>query len=206
MSTTSPDPTLAWTIPEQTMWVTLQAITQATGPQAPALLTEAGLGRFLARPPAPESMQPVATAAELNALYQLLHHKLGDALTRLFHRNCGEIVATGLLQRPEAQRLAAAVPPGPPDVQLRWFAEAFAAWSGRNWAQLTITEDAVACYYTVAVCPACVGITGAQLPLCASATVIYQRLARAWLGRRVRVEEIACAAMGAPHCTYALYK
>jgi bacteriochlorophyll 4-vinyl reductase len=203
---TAPDSTLRWTIPEETMWVTMQAITQAAGPQAPALLTEAGLGRFLNQPPTPGSMQLVATVEELNLLYQVIHRKLGDALTRLFHRNCGEIVATGLLQRPEAQRLAAAVPPGPPDVQLRWFADAFAAWSSRNWAQLTVTEDAVACYYTVGVCPACTGISGAQLPLCASATVIYQRLMRTWLGRRVRVEEIACAAMGAPHCVYALYK
>jgi bacteriochlorophyll 4-vinyl reductase len=193
-------------IPEQTMWVTVQAITQTTGERAPHLLRQAGLGRFLDNPPSPASMRPVATVAELGALYLMLHTMLGDALTRLFHRNCGEIVAGALLQLPEAQQLALTPKPSGRDAQVRWFADAFGAWSSSTWARLEVSEDAVACYFTVSDCPACQGISGAQIPICASADVIYQRLAKAWLGWRVRVEEIECAAMGHPNCKYALYK
>jgi predicted hydrocarbon binding protein len=206
MTIRAPAPPRDWTIPEQTMWVTMQAIHQTTGPQARALLTKAGLGRFLTTPPTPDSMQPVAAAAELGALYGLLHRQLGDALTRLFHRNCGEIIAAALLQLPEAAHLAAAAKSIAPDAQVRWLAETIAEWMGRAWAPMTITEDAVACYLTIGFCLHCAGISGATIPLCATGTVVNQRLARAWLGRRVRVDEITCTAMRAAHCTHALYK
>jgi predicted hydrocarbon binding protein len=35
---------------------------------------------------------------------------------------------------------------------------------------------------------------------------MFAALAHALVGRRVRVVEVECAAMGAAHCKYALYK
>src|SRR5215218_3395596 len=95
-----------WTIPEQTMWVTMQSIQQTTGPHAPALLREAGLDRFLTHPLDPGSFRPGATAAELRALYLGICTMVGDGGCRLYQRNCGTIIADILLHLPEGQRLA----------------------------------------------------------------------------------------------------
>lgn len=87
---------------------------------------------------------------------------------------------------------------------MRWFAAAFGAWMAPSWTPVRISEDAAACYLQLERCPSCLGITGAPRPLCAANDALYQRLLRAWLGRHVRVEEVACVATGAPHWTYAL--
>ncbi len=195
----------SWTVPEQTMWVALQAIQQTTGAQAPALLREAGLDRFLTTPLDPQSRRPVATGRELGALYHHIYTILGYGAYRLFERNCGTIIADTLLRLPEGQHLAAQAATIPPDRQVRWFAEAFGAWMAQALTPVRITEDAQACYLELAACPSCAAISGAPGPVCASSEVLFQRLLRTCLGRRVRVEEVTCTAQGAAHCTYALY-
>jgi hypothetical protein len=193
-------------IPEQTMWIIIQAIQQTTGPHAPALLREAGLGRFLTSPLQPGSHLLVATATELGALHHGVYTILGEGGYRLFQRNHGYIVASLILKLPEIQRLAAQVPAVAPDEQVRWWVETYGAWMARAWSRVRIREDAQAFYLELDACPSCVGITGARRPLCASGEVVYGHVLREWLGRRVRVEEVACVAIGAPHCRYAIYK
>src|SRR5262249_34314215 len=112
----------------------------------------------------------------------------------------------GLLQRPEMQQALAGARDLPPERQIRWFAEAMVAWSGRAWAPLILTEDERACYLAYEICYACYGITNAKRPFCAAGDVLFSRLGRAALGHRIHVVEVECAAMGAPHCKYALYK
>lgn len=47
---------------------------------------------------------------------------------------------------------------------------------------------------------------GVQIPLCAFNEVSNKKIVETLLGRRVRVAEVACAALGVPHCKIAFYK
>jgi bacteriochlorophyll 4-vinyl reductase len=197
---------MAQTVPEQTMAMVLHVMQEIAGVQAGPILTQAGLGRFLTTPPDRTSMRPAASQEELIQLFRNIYRMLGEDLTRLFMRNYGESTANVLLQLPDVQALLAEIRPVPREQQMRRLAETLEPWMARGWAPLTITEDKDACYMAYEVCYACYGITGAKRPLCAAGDVIFARLAREALGRRVRVVEVECAAMGAERCKYALYK
>ena len=197
---------MIYTVPEQTMSRVLESIQKTAGQYATRLLIEAGLDRFLTTPPSPTGIQLVAAPEELSQLYHGVYNMLGEDFTRLFHRNYGEVTAAALLHAPAMAEMIAAGPSVPAAQQVRWFADSFAAWASRTWAQTTVSEDAVACYMELKECYSCAGISAAKRPLCASTDVIYRRLAHACLGRRIRVAETECAAMGAPHCRWALYK
>ena len=71
---------------------------------------------------------------------------------------------------------------------------------------MRVSEDAEACYIALVYCVACQGIQGAQAPICAAGDVLFRTMAEYVTGLRVRVVEIECAALGAPHCKHALYK
>jgi hypothetical protein len=187
------------------MRVYIQALHKTSGRNFEPLLIAAGLGRYTHALP-PDDWSPAATADELVRLNHTVYAMLGEHLTRLFHRNCGEAIFPGVLASPWGTKARAELALLPPEGRLAWFVQAAASMAERGWGHHTVTEDATAWYLTTAVCSICVGIQGVSAPICASSPAMFGGLAREVLGRRVRVAEVECVALGHPHCKYAFYK
>jgi hypothetical protein len=90
--------------------------------------------------------------------------------------------------------------------RMGWLMQQSAAQSARSGIPLHITEDATCWYEEPEVCYICAGIRGVQAPICMMRESFGRRVAEQVMGRRVRVVEVACAAMGAPHCKFAVWK
>ena len=113
------------------MRVFLQALQKTSGRQFEPLLTAAGLARFAHTLP-PTDWSPAATAAELVRLNGTVYAMLGEHLTRLFHRNCGEAIVPGVLASQWGPEARAAVAGLPPDQQLAWLVSAAAKMAERG--------------------------------------------------------------------------
>ena len=196
---------MAGEVTSNTMRVVIQSVQQTSGPQFGLLLRAAGLERFVATLPAAD-MQFCATGEELVRLFHTVYEMLGEDCTRLFHRNCGVLFAEGTLAGRWGQDMLQRAPQIPAGARLAWFARELAEMAGRAYSPQILTEDATAWYLASEVCYTCLGIHNVSAPLCAAATMMYKGLADKLVGRRVRVAEVTCAAMGAPHCKFALYK
>lgn len=196
---------MAGEVNSTTMRVVLHAVEEVSGRQFGPLLQTAGLGRFLTTLP-PDDLTPAADGAELVQLFQTVYGMLGESCTRLFHRNCGVRFAAGIVASLWAPDVRRRRPAGEPAAQLGWFVQELAALAALSYSRLGIHEDGQAWYLTTEVCHTCLGIADAHAPLCASAETMYSLLGTDILGRPVRVVEVACAAMGAAHCIFALYK
>jgi V4R domain len=194
----------AASIPGQSLRQILLTLQASCGQQYEPLLKAAGLARFLHSLP-PDDWNPAGTTGEVARLFKVVYDMLGEELTRLFHRNNNLAIAEYLLHSPRGQQMIAQAAQMPPDQRLGWFVRETAVFSGRTWTPHTASEDADAWYLTNEHCLVCAGVQGAAAPFCGSAT-LYAHMAKAIVGRRVRVVEVECAAMGAPHCKYALYK
>jgi len=192
------------TIPGQSFRQILVTLQASCGQQYEPLLKAAGLMRFQQTLP-PDDWSPAGTAAEIARLFKVVYDMLGEDLTRLFHRNNNLAIAKFILKSPAGQSMVAEAAQIPAGQRLGGFVRAMALSSGRTWTPHTVSEDADAWYLTNEHCLVCAGVQGAASPFCGSAT-LYAYLAKAVIGRRVRVVEVECAAMGAPHCKYALYK
>ena len=188
-----------------TLRYALLAVQQISGAQYEVLLTRAGLTRFRDALP-PVDLQPVATRAELSQLFATTYELLGEALTRLFIRNFGKAIAETLVGSAPWLALAAQGAGVPRDGQRAWFVQQMAQVTGRNWSHMTISEDAAAWYLELEACPICAGIRGISAPICANVEGVWAAAARLMIQQRVRVAEVACHAMGAPHCRFAIYK
>jgi bacteriochlorophyll 4-vinyl reductase len=202
---TTDQPAPSSTITANVMHVFIQALQKTSGRQFESLLTAAGLERYAHTLP-PADWSPAATADELVRLNRTVYAMLGEQLTRLFHRNCGEAIVPGVLASAWGAQARTVLPTLPPDQRLAWFVRAAASMAERGWGHHTLTEDAIAWYLTAAFCPTCVGITGVSAPLCAQSPALFAGLAREVLGRRVRVVEVECVALGHSACKYAFYK
>ncbi len=187
------------------MRVFIRALQKTSGRSFEPLLTAAGLARFAHTLP-PEDWSPAATTEELVRLNLTVYSMLGEQLTRLFHRNCGEAIIPGVLASAWGEQARTAVAGLPPDQRLAWLVGAAAKMAERGWGHHTVTEDATAWYLTAEFCPTCVGIKGVSTPICAQSPTLFAGLAKEVLGRRVRVAEVECVALGHPHCKYAFYK
>jgi hypothetical protein len=192
------------TLPGNTMRMVLQALKDVSGVQYERLMDKAGLKHYLFELP-PDSWRPGGTEDELARLFATVYGLLGEPLTRLFLLNYGLLLAPRVLQSELARGLVAGIAPVPEAQRLAWFVPALAAMVGRGWVRQTVTEDAEAYYLTPERCLVCAHVRGATAPLCADAEALYSSLAKALVGR-VRIAEVACAAQGAAHCTYAFYK
>lgn len=198
-------PLPAGTITANVMRVFIQALQKTSGRNFEALLTAAGLDRYIHALP-PDDWSPAATGEELVRLNLTVYSMLGEQLTRLFHRNCGEAIIPGVLASAWGEQARTAVAGLPPDQHLAWLVGAAAKMAERGWGHHTVTEDATAWYLTAEFCPTCVRITGVSAPICAQSPTLFAGLAKEVLGRRVRVAEVECVALGHPHCKYAFYK
>lgn len=192
-------------VPANTMRNALLVVQQISGGQYALLLSHAGLERFRDALPA-EDMQLVATRAELSRLYSTVYEMLGEALTRLFMRNSGKGFAEVLVRSESWQALAQEGAGVPPEQRRAWFVQQMAKVTGRNWSRTNISEDADAWYLELEFCPNCAGITGVSAPICANVEVVWAAAAKLMIQQRVRVVEVACHGMGAPHCKFAIYK
>ena len=192
-------------IPARTMRLTLQTMKENSGSQYGHLLAAAGLARYSDMLP-PDDWTPSATSAELAELYHTVYTMLGESLTRLFLRNYGQGLARAVLEQKWGQAMLAQAPNIPASQRVHWFVDKWLAHTGQHWTLMTVAQDSVAWYLTPEFCQYCARISGVSAPLCAATEVMLRTVAEKIVGWRVRVVEIECAAMGAPHCKYAIYK
>jgi hypothetical protein len=191
-------------IPGQSFLQITRTLQATCGQQYEPLLKAAGLARFLQTPPA-DDWRPAGTSAELVRLFTVVYDMLGEDLTRLFHRNCNVAIASYILEGQWAAAARAEAAQVPAEQRLAWAVQEIARYCARSWSPHLISEDAGAWYLTNDHCVVCADVRGAVGPFCGTATM-FAALAQALVGRRVRGIEVECAAMGAPHCKYALYK
>ena len=198
---TTPPPNLA----PQTARLLLETLQQVSGAQYPKLLQQAGLARFtpgadLLRHPGP------LTTSEVQNLLQVIWTQLGEGLFRLYEQNMGMGMAVGFVQGPAGAALRAAVQALPPDRQLAAAVQGYYQQLVQSSPHSALQEEATAWQLTFAPCMACLGLTGAQAPVCASVGIVTQQLLAHAIERRVKVTEIACHAQGAPACVFAVAK
>jgi hypothetical protein len=192
------------TMPGNTMRMILQAVKDVSGVQYERLMVKAGLKHYLYALPA-DSWRPGGTEDELVRLFATVYELLGEPLTRLFLLNYGLLLAPRVLQSELARGLVGGIALVPPPQRLEWFVQALAVMAGRAGTRQTVSEDAEAYYLTLERCLVCTQVHEARTPLCADTEALYSSLAKHLIGR-VRIAEVECAAMGAPHCKYAFYK
>ncbi len=183
----------------------MTTLQQVSGAQYPKLLQQAGLERFkpgadLLRHPAP------LTAMEIQQLLQVIWTQLGEGLFRLYEQNMGTGMAQVFVQGPAGAALRAAVQALPPDRQLAAAVQGFYRQLVQSSPHSLLQEEAAAWHLTFAPCMACLGLTDAQAPVCASVGIVIQQLLGHAVERRVKVTEIACHAQGAPACVFAIPK
>ncbi|HMA34488.1 MAG TPA: 4-vinyl reductase [Chloroflexia bacterium] len=183
----------------------LRGVQEISGNQYPVLLKRAGWERFVQAPP-PDDWQPAATGDEMGRLIGGVYTMLGEPLTRLFLRNCGNAFAAAYLQTPHGQQMRTQLAGLPEADRLGWVVQTTAEQSTRAGAPRRVSEDAGAWYVEAAHCHICLHIRGAQAPICAFTEQSYKVVFDALLGRRVRVVEVECMAVGAPQCKHAVYK
>jgi hypothetical protein len=183
----------------------LLALQKVAGRNYEALLTSAGLTRYLTVLPAADQSL-AATEQEVAQLYTGVYLILGEALTRLFHRNLGEAYVAGITQNPAHQEMRARILAAPREQQLALFVREALGLIERAWPGLRLREDSTAWYLTIDQCVICGGVQNAGAPICGQLPALLSGLAKALLGRRIRVAEVECRAMGAAACIFAVYK
>jgi hypothetical protein len=188
-----------------TMRVVLESLKSVSGPQYEMLLQRAGLDRFLKELPAADG-KTAATGEELVRLFTVVYTMLGEVCTRLFHRNCGVAFAEGIMRSGWGAKMQAKAATIPADQKLPWVVRELIALAEHSYSPQIVSEDNAAWYLASATCYVCLGLQGVKAPICTSTETMYKELAKKLLGRTVRVVEVECAALGAPHCKFAVYK
>ncbi len=174
-----------------------------------AILNMAGLSQFIDNPP-PDEMDKGFDFVYIAALNEALEEMYGPRGGRGLQLRLGRVLfAQGLANfggLVGASDLAFKVLPLPAKVKagLPAVARVFDSLSD----QKSYVQDPGGDHYlyVIAKCSMCWGRT-ADHPVCFIATGILEEALR-WLsgGRTFRVDEIECIAMGAEHCSYAVYK
>jgi predicted hydrocarbon binding protein len=184
------------------MLLTLQEV---SGPQYAHILQQGGIQRFLTVLP-PASDSPALTPEELVRLTHVIWAMLGESLFRLFQRNMGTKLGRRMLEGPWRRQVGTEVPSLAPDAQLRWALERYLTLVDQGLTAMRLEETPDAWTVRMAPCAACLGLSGAQAPICMMPLLMIRQALEALLDRRVRVEETACHAMGAAACTFTVYK
>ncbi len=213
---TAADAANTLSVPGFTMHVILEAARTTSGRQYGHVLQRAGLSRFLDHSPPPTN-ELVATPLEMKMLFTQFYEVLGGSITRLAFRTWGREIANYVVApQPWGDRLRADILSRPAEQQLDALVYAIGELGNAYWSPTQMSETDEAWHMTLTPCMICIGICelvealpAAQRPTTALCTnlegaitaIVYQVLKR-----RVTVTEIACAATGAPHCQYAIYK
>lgn len=151
----------------------------------------------------------------MQRLTRAVYEMLGEDLTRLFYRNLGTAQAAVFLRSPIAEQARERIAQLPTAQRYGWVVQRLLVVAVHGWNAAppsqptepwyTISEDDTAWYLTAIGCTACAGVQGASAPICSWVPTLFSTLAKGY-GQRVRVREIACAAMGAPQCVFAIDK
>jgi predicted hydrocarbon binding protein len=215
MATTT-DPATTLSIPGFTMYVIMEAARKTSGVQYANVLDRAGLSRFRDHSPEPNGT-PVATPLELKRMFTQFYEVLGEQVTRMAFRTWGREIAPYILApQPWGDQMRAEVLSKPPAQQLGALVHFIGELGNAYWSPTRMTETDEAWYMTLTPCTICLGICelAAQLPpekrptrpICSNLEGVIPAIAYQVLKHRIVVTEVACAAAGAPHCQYAIYK
>ncbi|HMA34833.1 MAG TPA: 4-vinyl reductase [Chloroflexia bacterium] len=196
---------MAYSISGSVARVVLTALQEISGPQYTKILQESGLERYSTALP-PEGEAPVISEGEMVRFQQTVYRMLGEDLLRLFRRNFGQASAQALAHGPWGAQIRAQIAGIPADRQMGWLVAQYVALAETMGGRYELTEDATAWYMDAITCLECLDLHGAKAPICATLTAVLKGLGDQILGRRIRVEEIACRAVGAPRCKRVIYK
>lgn len=185
--------------------ITLLALAAAAGGHYALLLQQAGLTQYLAAPP-PAADTPGCTTAQYSLLIGAAYTLLGEPYTRRILRQVGTELIDWALRGPSMQRLIQEGNQLAPERRLIWLVRLLARFMEQYWARPLVSEDAQAHYIALEWCTTCARIVAATAPICMNSEALYAGLAERLTGRPVQVAEVACAAQGASHCTFAFYK
>jgi predicted hydrocarbon binding protein len=182
----------------------LRSILDALGDWEPeravGILGEAHLerARFVLPPAAADSI----THAELSKLYESVHARFGESLTRSFLTAHGRALGERLKAdagfmglRRQGEDLS-----GPE--RLTWAVRAAATLLSTPGNVLAVEESRDELLLTQEHCSVCARIASARSPLCASVDEALTGIIRDLSGVRATAIEVECHAMGAPHCRY----
>jgi hypothetical protein len=194
-----------YNVPANTLRMVFQSLASVGGPQYQRVLHDAGLMRFTDTLP-PDTFEPLATGEELAGLYAAAYARLGEPLTRLFLRHYGRLLPDRLLNTEWGRQVVIQADQVPFERRLEWFLRELARITAQQRTRLIISEDEWAWYIALERCLICSGIRGVHAPICANGEVNYKGMAERVVGRRMRVIEVECVAMGGPRCKYAFLK
>lgn len=190
--------------PDEFVTTMLGILQQVSGPQYGAVLTRAGLGRYL--DPTHPDYDASRWYSEWSNIVSAVYALLGEPLTRLFLRNYGTIRAGQMVQHPYIAEAHTAIAAQPAAEQMAGCVAAIHHLIDRPGLQIVTTADAGGGSLAVSNCATCTQVQGAGGPICANMEVLFRDLAGALLGGRVRVTETECHACGAPHCKWTIIR
>lgn len=175
-----------------------EALQACAGPAA-EVFAEASLSHYLTRPPT--EMVP---ETEVIALQQALRGVLDQATASAVNHDAGRRTGDYLLavRIPKAaQRVLRLLPPGPA-ARLLLAAVGRHAWTFAGSGQFSVTPGRPL-QVSIADCPTCRG-AATGYPVCDFYCGTFERLFQVLVSPRTRVHEVACGAMGAPACIFAI--
>lgn len=171
---------------------------KATPEESARVFAAAGLSSYLESPPS--QMVP---EAEVGHLHKALREELDPGLCTAVALRAGETTADYLLANRIPDLVKKILDPLPPAVAAPILLVAISknAWTfvGSGAMFYSLKRPIT---ITVTGSPLCRDITGAGGPVCAYYVGTFQGLFRALVADTARVEEIACAAAGAPACVF----
>jgi divinyl protochlorophyllide a 8-vinyl-reductase len=165
--------------------------------RARALFAAAGLAHHLARPP--EHMVP---EDDVSALHATLRRMLGPAAATAVSLEAGARTGDYLLAHriPCAAQAVLRVLPAPLAARVLAGAIARHAWTFAGSGTFTFAPGRPL-GLSIAGCPLCRDMS-AGAPACGYYAATFERIFRALASPRARVREVACAAVGAPACSF----
>ncbi len=174
-------------------------LAEALGAAAPAIFAAAGLAHRLATPP--EAMVP---EAEVTALHRALRAGLSPEAADRVAREAGRRTALYLLAHRIPRAMQALLRRLPPALAARLLLRAIGrhAWTFAGSGRFRILPGTPPRF---AIEHGPIARAGAAAhPVCGYYAATFETLCATLVSPRARVEEIACEAMGAPACLFAL--
>lgn len=182
----------------------LLSLRMLAGSEYGAILHAVGLERWSRElpPPTPERTLPAAAATRL---FQSVYQRLQPPLSLLFFTHMGEQMAQDAWEVPEIQALSQPLLGLSPAerVPLAW--QRLTTLADRQVpTERCLRSDADNHYLLIEQCPLCRGIVGAERPICLVTARFYEVMFQKLIDRSVVVREVECAALGQPHCVFAV--
>jgi divinyl protochlorophyllide a 8-vinyl-reductase len=178
----------------------IEAMNAEESPQvAQRVFRAAGLGTYLAEAPT-----EMVDEQDVRTLHHALHGELGPDRARALGRKAGELTADYLMRVRIPALAQALLRLCPAAVASRLLAKAIArnAWTFVGTGHFSATHGQIP-RFTIEHCPLCRDQASPE-PLCDFYAGTFERLYTRLVDRHALVKEIACQAMGAPACVFAI--